>query len=207
MKSALQLNLTSFTIEKLLTHTLVLCTFSLYSTTLYAATVLSTSVFGLPNSEFTHIIIETNQAASHSMMILKNPHRVVLDLKNTPINESLILLTKKDFLEDLSIKQVRVGNFKAGITRVVFDLKTEVKAVFSVAKPKGTSQYRLMLDLQPLHNNYKSTDQKNAISNPASKDVTKEGLNSADTKSTGAKIILEPNYEDEEVLMDEYEQF
>jgi N-acetylmuramoyl-L-alanine amidase len=207
MKSAPQLNLTSFKIAKLLTHTLVSCTFSLHSTTLYAATVLSTSVFGLPNSEFTHIIIETNQAASHSMMILKNPHRVVLDLKNTPINESLILLTKKDFLEDLSIKQVRVGNFKAGITRVVFDLKTEVKAVFSVAKPKGTSQYRLMLDLQPLHNNHKSTDQKNAISNPASKDLTKEGLSSADTKSTGAKIILEPNYEDEEVLMDEYEQF
>ncbi len=207
MKSALQFNLTSFTIAKLLTHALVLCAFSLYSTTMYAATILSTSVFGLPNSEYTHIVIETNQAASHSMMLLKNPHRVVLDLKNTPINESLILLTKNDFLENLSIKQVRVGNFKAGITRVVFDLKTEVKAVLSVAKPKGTSQYMLKLDFYPLQNNQKTTDKKNATSDPASNEVTKEGLNSTDTKSTGAKIILEPNYEDEEMLMDEYQQF
>jgi N-acetylmuramoyl-L-alanine amidase len=207
MKSALQFNLTSFTKAKLLTHASVLCAFSLYSTTLYATTVLSTSVFGLPNSEYTHIVIETNQAASHSMMMLKNPHRVVLDLKNTPINESLILLTKNDFLEDLSIKQVRVGKFKTGITRVVFDLKTEVKAVLSVAKPKGRSQYILKLDLYPLQNNQKTTDQKNATSNSASKVVTKESLNSTDTKSTGAKIILEPNYEDEEMLMDEYEPF
>jgi len=190
---------------KLLTSAFVIGAFSLSSFALHGATVLSTSVFGLPNNDYTHIIIEINQAVPHSMMMLKNPHRVVLDLKNTPINELLILLTKKDFQEDLSIKHVRAGNFKAGTTRIVFDLKTEVKAVLSVAKQKGASQYRLMLDLYPLHNNQQTTDQKNAASNPVSKDVVKEGLNSMDTKSTGAKIILEPNYEDDEMLMDEYE--
>jgi N-acetylmuramoyl-L-alanine amidase len=202
MKSALKNNLISIHKAKLLTNALLVCAFCFSSFALYGATVLNTSVFGLPTSEYTHVIIETNQAVSHSMMILKNPHRVVLDLKNTPINDPLILLTKKDFMEDLSIKQVRVGNFKAGITRIVFDLKTEVKAVLNMDKPKDQYKHRLMLDFFPTQNKPVTIDPQNSTSN-----TSKEGINRTDSKSTGAKIILEPNYEDEEMLMDEYEQF
>jgi AMIN domain len=202
MKSAFQNNLTSIYKAKLLNSALITCTFYLYSFALHGATVLSTSAFGLSKSEYTHVIIETNQAVSYSMMILKNPHRVVLDLKNTPINEPLILLTKKDFMEDLSIKQVRVGNFKAGITRIVFDLKTEVKAAVNVDKIKNNQKHRLMLDFIPLQNKQIATNP--TILMPNSSD---EGLSSSGSKSTGAKIILEPSYEDDEMLVDEYEQF
>ena len=83
----------------------------------------------MPTNQYAHILIETDKAVTHSIIILKNPHRVVLDLKNLPISESLSMLTKRNCIEDISIKQVRLGNFKAGITRIVFDLKSEVKAV------------------------------------------------------------------------------
>lgn len=195
MQSIHQKNFTKIYEPNLITKILVICTFYLSSFALYGATVLSANVFDLPNSEYTHIIIETNQAVSHSMMILKNPDRVVLDLQNTVINKPLVMLSKKDFVDDLSIKQVRLGNFKAGITRIVFDLKTEVKAVLNNDKPKDNYQHRLMLDLRPLNAEQKKPNPSNEV------------LRNSESQSTGAKIILEPPSQDEEMLLDEYEQY
>lgn len=199
MKSALQFKSNSTYKAKFLISALVIFAFSLSSFALQGATVLSTSVFSLPTSENTHIIIETNQAVSYSMIILKNPHRVVLDLKNTPIGPPLISLAKKDFLEDVSIKQVRVGSFKLGITRIVFDLKSEVKALLNMDKPKDKFKHRLTLYLYPIQNKQMTINQPNSTLYTDAKD-----LRDSDSKSTGAKIILEPNYEDDELLMDEY---
>lgn len=185
-----------------------------------AAEVMKTSVFSLPTSDYTHIVIETNQAVANSMLILKNPNRVVLDLTNTPINNQLKTLSRKSFADDLSIKQVRVGNFKAGVTRIVFDLKSEVKAVLTVAKPREKYQHRLMLDLypQPENNALNQSDtssnvikdasnDSSKISKPAAKDSKNTDLKTTDSKisesktiesrSSGAKIILEPPPYDE----------
>lgn len=196
------------------------------SVIIQAAEVLNTSVFSLPTSDYTHIVIETNQAVSNSMFVLKSPNRVVLDLMNTPINNQLKILSKKSFSEDLSIKQVRVGNFKAGVTRIVFDLKSEVKAVLTVAKPREKYQHRLMLDLYPQPENNalnqndtswhtikdESVSDSSKTSRPTSKHSKTSDFNTKDSKitesksiesrSSGAKIILEPPPYDE-ILIDE----
>ncbi len=186
------------------------------SIVIQAAEVINTSVFSLPTSEYTHIVIETNQAVSNSMLILNNPNRVVLDLMKTPINNQLNILTRKSFSEDMSIKQVRVGNFKPGVTRIVFDLKSEVKAVLTMAKPREKYQHRIMLDLYPLkanqtinHSDISTDASKQSLLNEGSKSTSPAVKHSNTTesktiesRSSGAKIILEPPPYDE-ILVDE----
>ena len=176
---------------------LVIGVLFLSSTAIYGATIISTSVIALPGSEFTHVMVETDQTVVHSMLILKNPNRIVLDLKSSPINNQLMGLANKDFSDDLYIKQVRVGNFKAGVTRVVFDLKTEVKPKLKIYKPSGKYQHRLMLDFYPTE-----TAQK---TDKPSIDISDTNANAANTKSSGAKIILDPFYDDDEMSTDDYE--
>lgn len=86
------------------------------------------------------------------MLILKDPNRLFIDLKNTPIINQLKILSKKSFFDDLCIKQVFIGNFKAGVMRIVFDLKSEVKAVLHLDKPRDNYKHRLMLDIEQLQN-------------------------------------------------------
>jgi N-acetylmuramoyl-L-alanine amidase len=179
---------------------------SLSSAAIYGATIISTSIFILPGSEYTHIMIETDQATMHSMLVLKNPNRIVLDLRNSPINNQLMELASKKFSDDSYVKQVRVAKFQAGITRIVFDLNAEVKPKLNVYKPQGKYQHRLMLDLYPLEIVQKTDQDRHvspsihSISNMDSIDT-----NASSTKSSGAKIILDPSSDDDEISTDEYE--
>jgi len=176
----------------------------LSSTAIYGATIISTSVIALPGSEFTHVMVETDQAVVHSMLILKSPNRVVLDLKSSPINNQLMGLANRDFLNDLYIKQVRVGNFKAGVTRVVFDLKTEVKPKINIYKPLGKYQHRLMLDFYPIDTTQK-TDQTSDVSTNISDKPNIDDVDTSSSKSSGAKIILDPSFDEDEMSTDVYE--
>jgi len=165
----------------------------------YGATVIAASV--LPLSTYTRITIESDQVISRSILVLKNPDRVVLDLKNTPINQSLKSLIDKVLPEDFYIKQVRVANFKQGVTRIVVDLKAEAKPKLSVYQPAGEYQHRLALDIYPMQDAIK-TDEVNDVSEaPAENKKTKHATTSS-SGSSGAKIILdtEPAYEPEDDL-------
>jgi N-acetylmuramoyl-L-alanine amidase len=146
-----------------------------------AATVIAAGV--LPVSDYTRITIESDLAIAHSMLILKNPDRVVLDLKNVPINQSLKALTSKVLPDDFYIKKVRVANFKQGVTRMVVDLKAEAKPKLSVYKPAGDYQYRLALDIYPAQNDLATSDENVATEAPK--------LEAPSAKSSGAKIVLD----------------
>ena len=179
----------------------IICVLFLLSLSANSATIIDGSLFILPGSEYSHVVIETDSAVSYSMLILKSPNRIVLDLKNSPINNQLLALTTKNFTEDACIKQVRVGNFKAGVTRVVFDLKKEVKPSINAYKPQGRYLHRLTLDFLPIE---KIGSDKQIKANATNVDSTITDSKSADSKSSGAKIILEPP-SDDELLIDEYE--
>jgi N-acetylmuramoyl-L-alanine amidase len=170
------------------------CCFLAANISAYGATVIAASA--LPVSEYTRITIETDQAAAHSMIVLKNPDRVVLDLKNTPINQSLKALTTKILPDDFYIKQIRVANFKQGVTRIVVDLKAEAKPKLSVYKPTGDYQHRLALDIYPMQNAMTGQDENGKGSSEAFiNDNSVKNTNAGDSKSSGAKIILEPESE------------
>lgn len=158
--------------------------FSLANIASHAATVIAASV--LPVSGYTRITFESDQAIAHAMLILKNPDRVVLDLKNVSINQSLKALTSKVMLEDFYIKKVRVANFKQGVTRVVVDLKTAAAPKLSTYKPAGGYQHRLALDIYPVK--AEEVGVESVTNNETPILNAKEGSN-----SNGTGIVLERN--------------
>lgn len=101
-----------------------------------------------PAEDYTRLTFESKQAIRYSLLTLKNPERLVVDLEDIEINSSLNELSNK-FTNDPYIKTVRVGRFKPGIVRLVFDLKTEAKPQLFNLKPVGEYGHRLVLDVYP----------------------------------------------------------
>jgi N-acetylmuramoyl-L-alanine amidase len=164
---------------------LAACVLLLANMSIYGATVINTSV--LPVSEYTRITVETDQSIAHSVVVLKNPDRVVLDLKSTPINQPLKALANKVLPNDFYIKKIRVANFKQGVTRIVVDLKAEAKPKLTVYKPVGGYQYRLALDIYP------QEKAKSSAESIVDQEVDTVEADTGNLSSNGAGIVLEPN--------------
>ncbi|MDP2805140.1 MAG: N-acetylmuramoyl-L-alanine amidase [Gallionellaceae bacterium] len=101
-----------------------------------------------PAEDYTRLTFESKQVIRYSLLTLKNPERLVVDLEDIEINSSLNELSNK-FANDPYIKTVRIGRFKPGIVRLVFDLKTEAKPQLFNLKPVGEYGHRLVLDVYP----------------------------------------------------------
>ncbi|MBI5753484.1 MAG: N-acetylmuramoyl-L-alanine amidase [Hydrogenophilales bacterium] len=102
-----------------------------------------------PAAEYTRITLESKQPISFKHFTIDNPERVVLDLENIELSNTLSQLSAKIGADDPYIKVVRVGRFKPGVVRLVFDLKTEVKPAAFTVKPVGDYGHRLVLDIYP----------------------------------------------------------
>jgi N-acetylmuramoyl-L-alanine amidase len=83
------------------------------------------------------------------MFSVEHPDRLVIDLEDVELSESLNQLTSKIGNDDPYIKSVRVGRFKPGIIRLVLDLKSQVKPQLFDLNPVGEYGYRLVLDVYP----------------------------------------------------------
>jgi N-acetylmuramoyl-L-alanine amidase len=83
-------------------------------------------------------------------MLLKNPHRAVLDLENVMLTSEIKKLPEKIGIDYPYIRALRIGRFKPGILRVVLDLKTEVVPQAFVLKPVANYGHRLVLDIYPV---------------------------------------------------------
>ncbi len=120
----------------------------------YAATAFAevriAAVRVWPAADYTRVTLESPQMIRHQMMSLKNPERLVVDLENVAINAALTGLAEKIGAHDPYVKSVRIGQFKPGVVRLVFDLKASVKPqVFALAPVAGYA-HRLALDIYPL---------------------------------------------------------
>ncbi|MFM1910880.1 MAG: N-acetylmuramoyl-L-alanine amidase AmiC [Pseudomonadota bacterium] len=113
-----------------------------------AVNVTATRVW--PAADYTRITIEASSEISQKMMMLKDPDRLVLDLEGVDLNANLKSLANAISLNDPYIKQVRVGNFKPNVVRVVIDLKTQIKPNIFMLQPAGQYNHRLVLDVYPL---------------------------------------------------------
>ena len=102
-----------------------------------------------PAAEYTRITLESTQPISFNHFTVNHPERVVLDLENIELSNALSQLSAKIGADDPYIKVVRVGRFKPGVVRLVFDLKTEVKPSVFTVKPHGEYGHRLVLDIYP----------------------------------------------------------
>jgi N-acetylmuramoyl-L-alanine amidase len=84
------------------------------------------------------------------MFALKNPERLVLDLRTEDSGGMIAELQAKVAEADPYIAVLRVGDNRPGVTRVVLDLKAEVRPQVFALKPVADYGHRLVLDLYPL---------------------------------------------------------
>ncbi|MDY0329752.1 MAG: N-acetylmuramoyl-L-alanine amidase [Thiomonas sp.] len=113
------------------------------------ATLLSIRVWPAP--EYTRLTLESDGALSATHQILSDPPRLVVDLQGLQLDNALRDLAGRIKADDPFIKDVRVGQFKPDVVRLVIDLKQAVKPqVFSLL-PVAAYQNRLVFDLYPAH--------------------------------------------------------
>ncbi len=135
----------------------ILCLIALacigYAATAFAQTQTPVQVSAArvwPAADYTRVTLESPLPIRHQVLSLKNPERLVVDLENVALNSALNGLTEKIGANDPYVKSVRIGQFKPGVVRLVFDLKSEVKPqVFALAPVAGYA-HRLALDIYPL---------------------------------------------------------
>lgn len=103
-----------------------------------------------PAADYTRLTLESSAPIRFTYFTVKNPERLVIDLEDTASGKELNELANKITSDDPYIKSVRVGRFKPGVTRLVLDLKTEVKPSLFTTKPVGDYGHRLVLDIYPM---------------------------------------------------------
>lgn len=103
-----------------------------------------------PAPDYTRVTIESQQPIKHTLFSLDNPDRLVLDLEGVALSTTLNDIAGKISVEDPYVKGVRVGRFKPGTVRLVFDLKKQVKPEAFALAPIGEYGHRLVLDVYPL---------------------------------------------------------
>ena len=103
-----------------------------------------------PAVDYTRVTFESDAPIAHKVFSLENPDRLVLDLDDVDLSAALSTLAEKIGAGDPYVKSVRVGRFKPGVLRLVFDLKATVKPQVFALAPVAEYRHRLVLDLYPL---------------------------------------------------------
>jgi N-acetylmuramoyl-L-alanine amidase len=103
-----------------------------------------------PSPDYTRVTLESQAPLQYSVLSVKDPERLVLDLEGVEITAALTGLAEKIGADDPYIKSVRVGRYKPGVTRVVLDLKAEVRPQAFLLAPVGDYGHRLVVDLYPV---------------------------------------------------------
>jgi N-acetylmuramoyl-L-alanine amidase len=112
------------------------------------AQVIATRIW--PARDYTRVTFESREALDYSLFALKNPERLVLDLSADDAGGRVAELQSKVAAEDPYISVLRVALNRPGVTRVVLDLKAEVRPQVFALKPIAQYGHRLVLDLYPL---------------------------------------------------------
>lgn len=103
-----------------------------------------------PAADYTRFTLESPAPLQHKVFRLENPDRIVLDLENVELNPALTSLAGKIRDSDPHVQAIRVGRFKPGTIRIVFDLKSAVNPQAFTLAPVGGYAHRTVLDLYPL---------------------------------------------------------
>jgi len=102
-----------------------------------------------PSAEYTRVTLESREPLQYQIFTLKDPERLVLDLDAADISPTLRGLIDRVGTNDPQVQGVRIGHFKPGVVRLVFDLKNEIRPQAFRLAPIGDYGHRLVLDLYP----------------------------------------------------------
>ncbi len=115
----------------------------------HAAQILAVRVW--PAEDYTRVTLENDSNLKTNHFIVKDPERLVVDIEGIDLNPALKGLVAKIEANDPYIRQVRVGQNRPKVVRLVFDLKAEVSPQVFVLPPVGSYQHRLIFDLYPVN--------------------------------------------------------
>ncbi len=96
-----------------------------------------------PAPDNTRLVFDVTDDIEHSLFLLKNPDRLVIDLKNTRLDKPFVGL---DLTPSL-IRDIRSAPRNNGDLRVVLDLKGSVRPKSFVLRPNNEYGHRLVIDL------------------------------------------------------------
>ena len=112
-----------------------------------AAQILAVRVW--PAADYTRVTLENDGDLKTQHFLVPDPPRLVVDIDGLGLNGTLKSLVAKIEANDPYIKQVRVGQNRPNVVRLVFDLKEEVKPQVFTLAPVAGYQHRLIFDLYP----------------------------------------------------------
>ena len=113
-----------------------------------AAQILAVRVW--PADDYTRVTLENDSDLKTEHFLVPDPPRLVVDIDGLDLNNTLKSLVAKVEPNDPYIKQVRVGQNRPRVVRLVFDLKEEIKPQVFTLAPVGTYKHRLIFDLYPV---------------------------------------------------------
>ena len=91
----------------------------------------------------TRVVLDMSGGAQHSLTVMRNPDRVVLDVAGGELLGGPRALPAASGV----VRQVRMAKQGAGALRMVFDLAHPIHAKSFLAKPNDQYGYRLVIDL------------------------------------------------------------
>lgn len=96
-----------------------------------------------PAPDNTRIVFDASSQVEHTLFTLKNPNRIVIDVKDTSLTADLSNID----LSNTIISDIRTGKHGKNGLRVVLDLKQAVQPKSFVLRPNEQYGHRLVLDL------------------------------------------------------------
>src|SRR5713226_5868281 len=91
----------------------------------------------------TRVVVDLSGTARHSLLILHNPERVVLDVSGARLAKSAHSVPHGTG----AVKRVRMSHNPSGNLRLVLDLTQPVQAKSFLSAPNAHYGYRLVVDL------------------------------------------------------------
>jgi N-acetylmuramoyl-L-alanine amidase len=114
---------------------------ALLSLPAHAVDVRAVRLWAGPDS--TRVVLDLSGRAQHSLQVLKNPDRVVLDVTGA----RLVAGARAAPAATGAVKQVRMAQRSSGELRIVLDLARPIQAKSFLATPNDRYGYRLVIDL------------------------------------------------------------
>ncbi len=114
-----------------------------------AAQILAVRVW--PADDYTRVTLENDSNLKATHFLVKDPHRLVVEIEGLDLSPTLKSLVAKIQSDDPYIQQVRVGQNRTNVVRLVFDLKEAVKPQLFTLAPVGNYKHRLIFDLYPVN--------------------------------------------------------
>jgi N-acetylmuramoyl-L-alanine amidase len=121
------------------------CAAGLLIATLWTLPAFSVEVRGVrlwAGPDSTRVVLDLSGAAQHSLLVLQNPDRVVLDVSGARLSR-----TAHTPAGSGNVKQVRMAHRPSGELRIVLDVTQPIQAKSFLTVPNNRYGYRLVVDL------------------------------------------------------------